>query len=142
MLARIDEAVLSTDEVLKFVSDPKCGAISTFHGVTRDSFENKTVATLAYEAYVPMAEQEMRRLCATAMEKWDVRRCAILHRVGVVAVGEASVIIAVSSPHRKDSLEACAFLIDQLKATVPIWKKETYVDGDAAWKQNKEWQQA
>lgn len=66
-------------------------------------------------------------------------KCAILHRIGDVPIGGASVIIAVSSPHRKDALEACAWLIDELKATVPIWKKESYVLGGAQWKQNAEW---
>jgi len=141
-LCAIRETALSHEEAVAFVGDPGCGAISTFLGVTRDNFEGKSVAQLSYEAYVPMAEQEMRKLCVAARERWDVTKCAILHRIGDVPIGCASVVVAASAPHRKDSLEACAWLIDELKATVPIWKKESYNDGDpAAWKQNAEWQQ-
>lgn len=143
ILAKISEEPLSNDEAIKFVSDPKCGAIATFLGVTRDNFEEKTVEKLSYEAYVPMAEKEMRRLCVEARERWgksqEGAHFCILHRIGDVPIGEASVIIAVSTPHRTDALEACAWLIDSLKASVPIWKKESYVEGDAQWKQNAEW---
>ncbi|KAJ8601508.1 hypothetical protein CTAYLR_006706 [Chrysophaeum taylorii] len=139
---RLSDQPIESREAEAFVGDPACGAIATFVGVTRDTFEDKTVAKLSYEAYGPMALKEMRRLCELARERWDVKKCAILHRTGEVPIGGASVVIAVSAPHRKDALEACAWLIDELKATVPIWKKESYVDGDAPpqWKQNdRDW---
>mmetsp|Transcript_37068 Transcript_37068/g.118856 ORF Transcript_37068/g.118856 Transcript_37068/m.118856 type:complete len:161 (+) Transcript_37068:117-599(+) len=137
-LASIRESVLSHEEAVAFVGDPGCGAIATFLGVTRDNFEGKAVSKLSYEAYVPMAEQEMRKLCEAAKAKWGVSKVAILHRIGDVPIGGASVIIAVSAPHRREALDACAFLIDDLKANVPIWKKESYDDGGDQWKQNNE----
>jgi molybdopterin synthase catalytic subunit len=114
------------------------GAISLFIGTTRDNFEGKRVVTLEYEAYVPMAESEMRKLCVTTREKFPgVLAVVIHHRLGRVPVAEASVVIAVSSPHRKIAINACHFTIDKLKATVPIWKREMYEDG-STWKENTE----
>lgn len=138
-LCAIREGELDHAEAVRFVGDPGCGAISTFLGVTRDNFEDKAVEKLSYEAYVAMAEAEMRKLCVRARERWTLAKCLILHRVGEVPVGGASVIIATSSPHREASLAATAWLIDELKATVPIWKKESYKDGHPQWKENKEW---
>merc|ERR1712117_649651 len=85
-----------------------------------------------------MAEKELQKLCERVRERWDVEKIAIFHRTGVVPLGEASVVIAISSAHRKESLEAVHFAIDDLKATVPIWKKEVYTDGTNSWKENKE----
>ena len=137
--ARVTGAPLSHDEAVAFVTSDDCGAVATFLGVTRDTFEGKRVVRLSYEAYVPMAEAEMLKICAVARARFEAKRCCILHRTGEVAVGEASVIIAAASPHRKDALAAVAWAIDELKTTVPIWKKEIYAEGDPAWKQNKEW---
>jgi len=95
------------------------------------------VIKLEYEAYVPMAMKELRKLCETAMAKWEVRRMSIWHKTGDCPVKEASVVIAVSSPHRRAALEACAWAIDELKATVPIWKKE-FFEGGEVWKENAE----
>ena len=119
------------------VVDASCGAISTFVGTTRDHFDGKKVVCLEYEAYVPMAVKKLRSLCDEVRTKWRVGKIAILHRLGPVDVKEASVVIAISSAHRKASLEAVHFAIDQLKATVPIWKKEMY-EGGTCWKQNAE----
>eukprot|EP00629_Pelagomonadales_sp_RCC1024_P016716 CAMPEP_0119276178 /NCGR_PEP_ID=MMETSP1329-20130426/14983_1 /TAXON_ID=114041 /ORGANISM="Genus nov. species nov., Strain RCC1024" /LENGTH=152 /DNA_ID=CAMNT_0007276605 /DNA_START=128 /DNA_END=583 /DNA_ORIENTATION=- len=135
-LCRIDAAPLSHDEAVAFVTADDCGAVATFLGVTRDSFEGRRVLTLSYEAYAPMAESEMRKICGAARERFGVRRGCVLHRVGEVAVGQASVIIAFASPHRKDALQAVAWAIDELKRTVPVWKKEVYADGGASWKEN------
>ncbi|MGH0169417.1 UNVERIFIED_CONTAM: hypothetical protein FKN15_073506 [Acipenser sinensis] len=93
-------------------------------GITRNSFEGKKVVELEYEAYIPMAQSEMKKICWDVRRKWpSVKHIAIHHRLGVVPVSEASVIIAISSPHRSESLEAVKYCIDTLKATVPIWKK-------------------
>jgi len=98
----------------------------------------KKVVKLEYEAYEPMAKKKLKELCNRLRVKWaDLKNIAIFHRLGAVGPREASVIIAVSSAHRKDSLEAVQFAIDELKATVPIWKKELYEDG-SEWKENKE----
>lgn len=138
-LVRVCESALSHDEAVGFVTEDDCGAVATFLGVTRNNFQGKRVVTLSYEAYTPMAESEMRKICVAARSRFGVKKCCILHRIGEVAVGQSSVIIAAGSPHRADALKAVAWAIDELKTTVPIWKKEIYAEGDATWKQNREW---
>jgi len=136
---KLTHELLSVEECNNLAGDNGAGAISLFVGTTRDNFEGKTVARLEYEAYEEMAIKEMEKLCETIRgQHADVTHVVIHHRLGVVPVREASVIIAVSSPHRRAALEACHFAIDTLKATVPIWKKELYTEGDPAWKANKE----
>ncbi|CAA7050514.1 unnamed protein product [Microthlaspi erraticum] len=122
---------------MDYVSAPEAGAIATFSGTTRNMFEGKTVLELRYEAYVPMATKCLTSICNTARSTWDIHKIAVAHRLGPVPVGETSVFIAVSSVHRADGLDACKFLIDELKATVPIWKKEVYTNGEI-WKENSE----
>jgi len=134
-------------DMVQSVNSPKCGAISTFIGTTRDNFEGKKVVCLEYEAYESMAIEEMKRICVQVRDKWQLGHIAVTHRLGTVPIGEASVIVAISSEHRKASLEAVQATIDALKAVVPIWKKEVYEDGnsqsqsvspEAEWKANKE----
>ena len=93
---------------------------------------------LEYEAYEPMAVKEMQAVCNKIRSQWNVENIAIYHRLGEVPVMEASIIIAVSSPHRQESLEAVQFAIDTVKTTVPIWKKEVYENDESQWKENKE----
>ncbi|GAB0087505.1 Molybdopterin synthase catalytic subunit [Sergentomyia squamirostris] len=130
---------LITSDVSDLVAHEGCGAISMFVGTTRDYFEDKKVISLEYEAYEPMALKTMKKICEEIRSKWSqIKHIAIYHRLGLVAVKEASVVIAVSSPHRKDSLEAVAFAIEELKKQVPIWKKEQYTEAQGTWKENKE----
>jgi len=117
---------------------PSTGATSIFVGTTRDNFEGKKVLKLEYEAYEPMAVKELKRLCEEIREKWDVAKIIIHHRLGEVEITQPSVIIAISAPHRKESLEAVNFGIERLKEKVPIWKKEKYEEGGEVWKENKE----
>ena len=138
---RVAEDLPTLQECYDFVQDPGCGAVSTFVGTTRDNFQGKKVAKLSYEGYVPMAENELRKLCDEATEKFSVQKIAAVHILGDCPVGEASVILACSSPHRKDSLQCCEFLIDELKARVPIWKREVYEGDDSIWKENVEWRE-
>jgi molybdopterin synthase catalytic subunit len=138
---RVSENLPSLKECTEFVNDPSCGAISTFIGTTRDDFQGKKVTKLSYEGYVPMAEKELRKLCEEASTKYQVHRIAAVHILGDCPVGEASVILACSSPHRRDALHCVEFLIDTLKAQVPIWKRECYEGDDAVWKENVEWKQ-
>lgn len=138
-LIKVSEDIPSLDECSKFVSDPACGAISTFVGITRDNFGGKTVTMLSYEGYVPMAEKELRKLCDDATEKYEIAKIAAVHILGDCPVGEASVILACSSPHRRDALHCVEYLIDELKARVPIWKREVYEGDDSVWKENIEW---
>ncbi|KAF2291808.1 hypothetical protein GH714_035689 [Hevea brasiliensis] len=116
---------------------PQAGAIATFSGTTRDTFEGKIVVELRYEAYVPMAVRQIKSICSSARLSWNVHSIAVAHRLGPVPVGETSVFIAVSAVHRADALDACKFVIDELKASVPIWKKEVYSNGEV-WKENSE----
>ncbi|KAH7728367.1 Protein T27A3.6 [Aphelenchoides avenae] len=138
-LVRIQFDPINAQEATKFVGIPSCGAISVFIGTTRDTFNGKTVVRLEYEAYDQMAYQELRKLCMRVRNEYpSIERVAIIHRIGEVAVGEESVVIATSSPHRRDAIHATEMLIDELKRVVPIWKKEVYGDGSASWKENGE----
>mmetsp|Transcript_40464 Transcript_40464/g.56226 ORF Transcript_40464/g.56226 Transcript_40464/m.56226 type:complete len:155 (+) Transcript_40464:424-888(+) len=131
--------VIEIQKQIDDVSDAGCGAISTFLGTTRNNFDGKTVLYLEYECYESMALKKMKEISEEALGRWEgIHRISVIHRLGKVPVKEASISIVVSSPHRKDSLLAVQWLIDTLKAVVPIWKKEFYSDG-SSWKQNSEW---
>ena len=114
------------------VAHPGAGAIVTFAGTTRERNDGRQVIRLEYEAYPEMALAEMRKIGETARQRWPIDRVAIVHRIGVVPIGEASVVIAVSAAHRRAAFEACHFAIDRLKQVVPIWKKEHF-EGGALW---------
>ena len=111
---------------------PGAGALVTFEGVVRDTARGKSVRHLEYEAYVEMAEDRLRAIAAAVHDRWGITHVAIAHRLGRLEIGEASVIIVVASPHRAEAFDACRYIIDTLKATVPIWKKEVATDG-AEW---------
>jgi molybdopterin synthase catalytic subunit len=129
-MQRLTDQPIDLNDVVAAVADPAAGAIATFLGVTRNHNQGRDVTRLEYEAYPGMAEQEMERIAADVVRRWPACRVAIVHRTGVVAIGEVSVAIAVSAPHRPDAFAACRFAIDRLKETVPIWKKEHFVGGD------------
>jgi molybdopterin synthase catalytic subunit len=112
------------------VADPKTGATVTFIGTTRDNNDDRSVTRLEYEAYPEMALAELRKIAATATQRWPISKVAIVHRIGVVPIGEASVVIAVSAAHRVAAFEAAHFAIDRLKEVVPIWKKEHFQGGE------------
>ncbi len=108
------------------------GAVVTFDGVVRDNTDGRKVLTLDYDAYTPMAVKEMRRVGEEIRERWpEVERIGIIHRFGELKVTESSVVIVVTSPHRKVAFEACHYAIDRVKQVVPIWKKEIFEDGEA-----------
>jgi molybdopterin synthase catalytic subunit/molybdopterin converting factor small subunit len=121
---------LSVDAAVREVRDDGAGAIATFIGTTRAHSRGRDVIHLEYEAYEGMAEQVMADLAARLAERHELCKLAIHHRVGRVDIGETSVVIAVSAPHRAAALAACAEAIDELKVSVPLWKKETYVGGE------------
>jgi molybdopterin synthase catalytic subunit len=129
---RIVNEPIDLDAVLAAVADPAAGAVASFLGVTRNHNEGRQVTGLEYEAYPEMAVQEMARIGAAARERWDIHAIAIVHRLGRVPIGEASVAIAVSASHRAAAFAACHFAIDRLKEIVPIWKKE-YFEGGEVW---------
>jgi molybdopterin synthase catalytic subunit len=121
---------IELDKLVRFVTDPEAGAVATFIGTTRNNNEGRKVIALDYEGYAEMAEKELRRIGEDAKTKWPIFRMAITHRLGPVQIGEASVIIAVSSAHRDAAFAACRFAIEEIKKTVPIWKKEVFEGGE------------
>lgn len=141
-LIKVSDDIPTLQECYDFVAaEPCCGAVSTFIGITRNNFQGKIVKKLSYECYVPMAEKEMRKLCDDSVKKFpSIKRISAVHIVGDCPVGKASVLLCCSSPHRKDSIYCCEYLIDELKARIPIWKLEVYEgDEQSVWKENIEW---
>lgn len=114
------------------VSRADHGAIATFTGAVRDSHAGRKVSALSYSSYESMAEHECAGIVRETEAKWPVR-VALLHRLGDLAIGDVAVAVSVASAHREDAFVACRWVIDQVKARVPIWKRETYADGTVAW---------
>jgi molybdopterin synthase catalytic subunit len=129
MIALTDQKI-NTDEVIAAVQADGAGAINVFIGTVRNKTQAKSVVRLEFEAYESMALKKMQELADQASARWPVQKVAIVHRTGILPIGEAAVVIAVSTPHRKASFEACEFIIDTLKEIVPIWKKEIFEDGE------------
>jgi MoaE-MoaD fusion protein len=127
---RLSHAPLSLDAVVEEVRSDEAGAITTFIGTTRVHSRGRAVTHLEYEAYQGMAEDVMARIAEELKRRYELCDVAIHHRVGRVGIGEPSVVIAVSAPHRQDALAACKDAIDTLKETVPLWKKEVYESGE------------
>ena len=127
---RLTEEAIDLDAVVAEVRRAEAGAIATFLGTTRMHSRGRTVTHLEYEAYPGMAERVMEEIAARLKEKYELCAVAITHRVGRVGIGETSVAIAVSAPHRDDALAACREAIDTLKEQVPLWKKEVYEGGE------------
>jgi molybdopterin synthase catalytic subunit len=127
---RVTKQPIELNELVRYVTDAEAGAIATFIGTTRNNNEGRRVIALDYEAYPEMAEKELARIGADAARKWQICRMAIVHRLGPVQIGEASVIIAVSSAHREAAFAASRFAIEEIKKTVPIWKKEVFEGGE------------
>ena len=130
MLIRVQEAPLALAEVVRAVEQPAAGAIVTFSGVVRDHHDGKRVTGMRYDAYGEMAQAKMLQIGQEVESRWHEARIAIVHRTGKLEIGEASVLIAVSAPHRGEAFDACEYAIDTLKQLVPIWKKEAYDDGE------------
>jgi molybdopterin synthase catalytic subunit/molybdopterin converting factor small subunit len=129
--ARLADGPIDLGDVVERVRHPQAGAIVLFLGTVRDNRRGARVHHLEYEAYEAMARREMDRVAAEACARWPVLRIALVHRLGVLAVGDISVAIAVSAAHRRDAFEAGRYAIDALKQTVPIWKKEVWEGGEA-----------
>ena len=132
MGATIVREPIDTQAVLARIKQPEDGAAIVFEGVVRNNTRGRQTLYLDYEAYEPMALQQMAQLAAQALEQYKVRDVAIVHRLGRLEIGETSVLIVVASAHRGAGYDASRWLIDTLKRTVPIWKKEYFVDG-AVW---------
>ena len=128
---RVVTEPLSPEAIAAEVDDPGAGGIVIFSGVVRNETGGRPVKFLEYEAHAPMAEAKMREIGESLRGRWSgVKRVAMLHRIGRLEIGEASVLIAVSAAHRGDAFDACRYAIDTLKRTVPVWKKEHFEDGE------------
>lgn len=129
-LIAITRERLDREALVAAVAHPGVGGIVVFEGVVRDNARGKQVRYLEYDVYPEMAVQQIREIVAVAERRWGVERVAVAHRVGRLEIGEASVIIVVAAPHRGEAFEACRYIIDTLKTTVPIWKKEVATNGE------------
>jgi MoaE-MoaD fusion protein len=127
---RLTHGPVNVTSVLVEVVDERAGAIATFLGTVRAHSRGRDVIALEYEAYEEMAEEVMAEIADEVQSRYDLCKVAMAHRLGRVEVGETSVAIGVSAPHRQDALSACADAIEALKARVPLWKKELYTDGE------------
>ena len=121
---------LDRDALVAAVSHPSVGGIVVFEGVVRDNARGKNVRYLEYDVYEEMARQQIATIIEEARQRWSLEHVAVAHRFGRLEIGEASVIIVVATPHRTEAFEACRYLIDTLKSTVPIWKKEVATNGE------------
>ena len=127
---KITKEKLNLQVCYDFVQDPSCGGIALFVGTVRNATKAKEVTLLDFSTYKPMAIKEMQKIANKTLLDFDVLKIAVHHAEGELRIGEIPVIIAVSSPHRKAAFAACQFAIDTLKDTVPIWKKEHFMDGE------------
>lgn len=129
-LIQLTREPLKQDELVAAVNHASVGGIVVFEGVVRDNARGKQVRYLEYDVYEEMAEQQIRAIVTEAQQRWGVEHVAVAHRFGRLEIGEASVIIVVASPHRGEAFDACRYIIDTLKSTVPIWKKEVATNGE------------
>lgn len=129
-MIKITEKPIDVQKVIDTASSLGAGAVNVFVGTVRNTAHAKNVLWLEYEAYEAMAVAEIRKITEEAAHKWPLLGWAISHRIGTLKPGEVSVVVAVSTPHRRASFEACQFIIDNLKEKAPIWKKEVFEDGE------------
>jgi molybdopterin synthase catalytic subunit len=127
---QISPTPLNIQSCIDWIMSPESGGIDVFIGIVRNATKGKPVIRLEFEAYEPMAIAEMEKIIKHAEERWPIQKALIHHRTGILEVGEVPVIIAVSAAHRAAAFDACRYIIDTLKQTVPIWKKEVFEDGE------------
>ncbi len=134
ILVRLSESPITLEEAVAFVADPGAGAITSFVGTARTSSSvtgDRCVVRLEYEAYAEMAEEQMRKICGAQCAAHPIVRICLMHRVGTVAIGEPSIVVAVSAAHRAAAFEACRAAVEEVKENLTVWKKEVYDDGTA-----------
>lgn len=132
-MIEIVESQIDESALLRHVKSECCGAVLLFSGTTRRETAGRVTETLHYEAYGEMARRELHRIRTEAMARFELKVCAVVHRVGEVPLGETSIVVALSSPHRKQAFEAAAWIMDTVKTDVPIWKQEVWADGKTEW---------
>jgi molybdopterin synthase catalytic subunit len=130
---RFNRTAIEPERLRRELADPACGGYASFEGWVRDLSDGERVRRLEYEAFEALAVREGERILGEAMARFGVAHAACVHRLGDLAVGELAVWVGVSSPHRAEALEACRYIIDEVKHRLPIWKKEHYVSGDSGW---------
>lgn len=138
VLRLIPSIVLTNDRldaraIREAATDPAAGAVVLFEGCARNHHEDRAVEELAYEAYVPMARAQLEAVAAEASARYGLLKVLVHHRLGEVPVTEAAVVVATASAHRAEAFQAAAWIMDEIKARVPIWKRERYQEGEAAW---------
>ncbi len=133
LLVSVSPEPLSVDAAMAFVADPAAGGTCLFVGTVRDHSEAGSVTGLRYEAWDELALARLAELGSEMLQRWPLRKVALLHRTGDLAIGEASVVVAASAAHRAEAFEACRYGIERLKEDVPIWKKEELTSGEAHW---------
>lgn len=121
---------IDVQKIIAAATHHEAGAVNTFVGTVRNNAGGKAVVKLEYEAYEPMAIAEIQKIVTEACKQWPIKGWAVSHRIGTLGPGEVAVVVAIATPHRAQSFEACQHIIDTLKATVPIWKKEVFEDGE------------
>ena len=132
-MAELVQGAIELQSMVAGAARADCGAIATFLGTTRDHHDGRRVLRLAYEAYPAMALPALERIEREAVTQFEIASCAITHRLGEVPVSEASVVVVVAAKHRAAAFDACRWAMDELKRSVPIWKKEHFAEGDASW---------
>ena len=133
MHTRITSDAIEPGRILALVGSPADGAAILFLGTVREQNDGRAVTGMRYDAYVEMAEPVLRDIATAAAAHAGTDRVAVVHRIGELAIGDVSVAIAVSSPHRAEAFDAARFVIEQIKQRLPVWKHEHYIEGDAAW---------
>ncbi len=133
MTTWVTEAELDLDGLLRETDDPSCGALAVFAGTVREQNEGRAVTGMTYEAHPVLAARTLAALEREALERFDIARCRIQHRIGALALGDVSVLVVVRSPHRGAAFEAAQWAIDTLKERAEVWKHEHYVEGDSAY---------
>ena len=128
-MIEITDKAIDPQPITASVRRDSNGAVVTFLGTTRRTSMGKTVLHLEYEAYAPMALKKLREIAAEITEKWRIEDISIVHRIGRLEIEDISLVVAIASPHRKEAFQACGFVVDRIKETVPIWKKEVFEDG-------------
>lgn len=129
----LSETVIHADSLLRELEGERVGAVVVFEGRVRDHNEGRSVRGLAYEAYAELAESEGARIIEEACSRFELVQVLCVHRIGELSLGELAVWVGVSAAHRDAAFAACRYVIDEVKARVPIWKREHYVDGDSEW---------
>ena len=129
----LTDQIIDTARLMQALDEPSAGACVVFEGRVRNHHNGRAVTGLEYEAYAPLAQSEGQRILEEACERFGIQRAIAQHRLGTLDIGENAVWVGVATAHRKEAFTACAYIIDQLKARVPIWKKEFYTEGPAEW---------